>query len=561
MNVSERSLSNASIRRAAGLVVSLGALLATLPSPDTLACAEPPTPPDPNPQLISTVLPDRTIVREGETVTFFLATTNFGEAWRSPPFRADNTRIEHDFQPRLVRFAVPPPEGDCFDPSNVTDLGPVPAEWTRTLTLDDAYSPYADGPAAAVVTATLTVPEDTGASYGIQARLVSRAHAVELIPNRSAVSRDIHYENEAQTCVLITGADDPVMLPSARFSRQVNAGAAGDWVHTQVVVDRNGYEPTDELRVVVERENVTDPIDLFPIEPNQLVDGGVVLHGDSAAIDMACGLHYPCFVGMANRLHVTIYDGDFPVWRSQATYQHGIGEACVARAPAAHLEVLEVSGALNAAGELTDCGDVEMYVRAYGRNPTIGSRWRDLDMWLGFPEGVEILDVSRPHHHDNPMDSHEHPEHELYADADVFIEGSELFVHAPELEHRFHRGAWVTPTKFDDLLEVEVRIRIPQALLAELDSFDFFGPWVVGYLDRKLYSDVGDEFSLPIRHGGDTVFPGLGGLSSRGCEEHEVAPGDIRTGTGEVRPGSRTLGVRGHLLGEDRTVRHEASRR
>ncbi|MEM7248921.1 MAG: hypothetical protein AAF533_26550 [Acidobacteriota bacterium] len=535
-------------------LIALAALVSVSPGPSPVRSCQlpptPPTPPDtPNPQMLTSLLPVRPIMQRGDEVSFTMGVTNYGDPWRSPSaFYTDDTRVTVDFEARLVRFHETPPEGDCHDPSNIIDLGPLEATWQTLVELDDGYSPGADEDVAWAGRAEVEVElPDEGGDYGILATVHAYAMVTETYQTDwggGTAEREIAWDSTSESCAIILENVPP--FPTAHFEDQINAALAGDWVPMQLVVERNGYEPVDELRVVVTRENPTDPIDLFPVEPAELIGDGSIVSAERSVFEMACGLHFPCFPGMANRLHATIYDGDFPVYLSEWTQPFGLGEACVLRAPLAYMDLLEVEGAVHG-DSFTDCGDVEVELAAWARNPTIGGVLRDPELYMAFPEGTEILWVSEPHHHDNPLDDVTPTAGALLADADVVIDGRHLHVFGADVPDRFVDGV-AAPEVFYDMLEFEVRVRFPQEMLAEIDELEFWGPWVLGYMGGRLRSDVGAIHRYPVIHGGgglagDPTFPGTG-RDPRACTDHEVEPGDIRTGDGTSRSGVRTLSAR-----------------
>ncbi|MEM7244992.1 MAG: hypothetical protein AAF533_06580 [Acidobacteriota bacterium] len=442
------------------------------------ACQNPPTVEG---TITANVIAHQVFAQPGDLVPITVTATNFGDVFQDPPSYADGRFVFVDWTIRGVQLANP---DDSCQAADAVDLGRVEFEETlpALAVLDDAYSPFADEPTSLSWTAYLVVPEADGLDA---IRVEVRAHDGW----GGTGSTDV-------TCIRVSSS--PLEGPTASFESPVIGGASGTVVPFEILVERNDYPTERPLRLVVERENPTDPVDLFPIEPAQLAGEGILIDGDSARIGMTCGLHFPCFVGMANRLHLRLMDGDGVVWESRVEQPDGSGEACVSEARLAHFELLEVDGG-PPTGSLIPGRDNEIVVRGYLRNPTVGSRMEGGFLGFGLPEGVELVDY-RFHHHDNPLDAVDPTPAELENRlAELLDRGDQVIVHVPWLEHRFVEVTSGPPI-FLDLFEVDLRLRVsPEAIMAAGDALDLPGPIARGVLGGSLRQQENEGVSIPVQ--------------------------------------------------------------
>ncbi|MEM7246042.1 MAG: hypothetical protein AAF533_11915 [Acidobacteriota bacterium] len=403
--------------------------------------------PQNNAAVTCNVVAQTSMASAGETIDFHYTVTVYGDPLIEPPVYTDDSWILMWFHAVSVPLHVSAELGGCTDEGNrrvglalaVNDPQPEP------FTLDDAYSPFADGPTSHSGSFSVTMPDLEGdwAVVGI----------VEIL----ALSGVSFQASLSEGCVLLV-PEDGDNTPTAQFTAPLASAPGGTALPFEIQVERNGYRPERPLRLVVERANPADPVDLFPIEPAAIAGEGLVITGDSATIEMTCGLHFPCFVGMSNDLHLKLLDGELVVFESKLTHGSGAGEAGVGEAPMAKVELLEIEG-----GSLQRGRDAEILLRLYARNPAVGAPLEDVVMTLGLPAGTELLESSL-HHHDNPLDAVDPAPGDLVAAATLTHEGDLIRVEAERVDHRFIDVPSAPPI-FWDLLEADLRLRIPASAL------------------------------------------------------------------------------------------------
>ncbi|MEM7245426.1 MAG: hypothetical protein AAF533_08780 [Acidobacteriota bacterium] len=476
-------------------VPCLGVAAWALTAITVAACGSPPVPPN-DAVLACDVMISPTVVTPGGTVEVTMTVTNYGDPFDDPPYRVDDRFIIMGSRVLLDR---PPSESDICNPWGSTStvrraLSLHSGYWEATL--DDAYSPDADDPVTWSETFSVEIPED-----------VDDRSILEVGLEVHSVRGGYPFNCYAMECLQVE--EEPSEVPHATFVDPVGMGASGASVPFVIEVERNGWAPERPLRLVVRRENTRDALDLFPIEPAELAEEGLVITGESARVEMTCGLHFPCFVGMANRLHLELLDGDDVVWESRVGHPDGSGEACVADTTLAHLELLSVDGG-SPTRALSPYRDHEIVVRGLLRNPAVGARMEEPSLSFSLPPGVEVLD-HRLYHHDNPLDDVTPSEDALA------IQGAMLVVEpsgravatAPWLEHRFVETTEAPPV-FVDLFEVELRLHVPSELLVT-SGRELVLPGVEAraVLGDRVRERVTDALRLPIDAGIDLEPPRL----------------------------------------------------
>ncbi|MEM7244898.1 MAG: hypothetical protein AAF533_06110 [Acidobacteriota bacterium] len=459
-------------------------LIATLlSSPLAQACEDPPT--DTTvPNLVGNLLVNPTRIVPGETVEITLAVTNFGPAGAVPPAYQDDQPIDVHLE-LLLRHDPTDQDLPCIF------LNPEPLRYGERdwhVELDDAYSPHADEPVSWTETVTFRIPE-TDAE-----RLEVRMGAFGVLPHQHVFfARCLEIEHE------------PTSSPHATFTTPLGMGPSGGSVPLEIHVDRNGYDPTRPLQLVVERENISNPLDLFPITPEPLLEGGVTILEEQSTIELSCGLHFPCYVGMANNLHVKLLDEDTVVWESRLSRPDGLAEACVSASPLVQYELVSVDGGPPA--PLPSGVDTEVVVRAYARNPSVGATMHDLRLDLDLPAGV-TLQEHWLHHHDNPLDRARPTRDELTAAAQLTENDGHLHVTASRLEHRFVDVA-AGPPIFWDLLEADLTLRISGGLLRPGKRLVLPGFTLQAELGGRAREARSDDLVLGVA-GGLTFEPPVG---------------------------------------------------
>ncbi|MEM7247757.1 MAG: hypothetical protein AAF533_20640 [Acidobacteriota bacterium] len=465
------------------LTVLAGWLAAALPA---AACQDPPTN---QATIAANVVVTPTIAAPGETVTVTLVVTNFGDPLAPIPVVNNDMGVAVSAEATLARKIS---EARVCELWNLDTIATMRDDhFLDHVWLDDAYSAHADEPTTWSTSYPITIPEDA---------LLNGADilSVEL---RAVTAWPFGLVGVDVICIQIS--DEPSTTPHATFVQGVSAGASGTQVPFEIHVERNGYAPERPLRLVVERENPSDPTDLFPVTPSQLVGEGMEIRGERAQVEMTCGLHFPCFVGMVNALHLKLMDGDFVVWESRITQPDGLAEACVNEAPLAYYELVSVNG--GDPGPLTAGEDNTIVVRAYGRNPAVGDPMTDVQLWAGFPPGCEVRDHYL-HYHDNPLDSVEPSEGEMTpTDAVIFDYGDIFAIHYPSLDHRFVHFPSGPPV-FRDLLEVDLTVHVPSNLLEAGTDFFLPGALIQSRLGGALRTDQANDLLLPVVERGPIIL-------------------------------------------------------
>ncbi|MEM7245425.1 MAG: hypothetical protein AAF533_08775 [Acidobacteriota bacterium] len=454
------------------------------------ACQGPPWPPGSGASLACDVMLSSSRVTPGDTVEITLTVTNFGDPFLEPPHRTDDAFVLINVDVRLgIHWVLDQP----YQCQSFRESRRLFNEYWE-VTLDDATSPHADGPVTWTETIEITLPEDVEDGEFFYVDFSASSPSLDCCDMRRCLPVE---EGSSET-------------PNATFVQPLGMGASGSSVPFVIEVERNGWEPGRPLRLVVERENARDPVDLFPIAPAELTEGGVEILGESARVEMSCGLHFPCFVGMANRLHLELRDGDDVLWASRLTAPEGSGEACVAEATLAHFELLSIDGG-PPTRPLTRFSDHEVVVRGLLRNPAIGARLEEPSMVFTLPEGVELLGHEL-YHHDNPLDDH------LPAPSELRVDGGELVVGpsgrvtatAPWLEHRFIVNR-TGPAVFVDLFEAELRLRVPAEVLVRAgEALVLPGVEARAVLGGCVRERVTDALHVPIVDGSELEPPRVG---------------------------------------------------
>ncbi|MEM7244386.1 MAG: hypothetical protein AAF533_03530 [Acidobacteriota bacterium] len=492
-------------RRLVRIGVAASLLVATLSSP-ALACQDLPTG---NTVLAVNLLSSVSQAEPGQEVELSYTFSHFGDPLLDPPFRTDGAHVTSGLIARLVTLDELPPEGDCVDRDNVlrtelldisegnplvVDTGPLIVNYPegQAITLDqifdDPYSPKAVNPTGLTGSTTLTMPAGS-----VGQALMVKLHVFSRYPIGTTGTSWGIAATSTEACILLS--DGPSETPQATFTRPLTSAEGGSAVPFEIVVDRGDYPAERPLRLVVERENPADPVDLFPIEPATLTADGVLIEGDEARVHMNCGLHFPCFVGMSNRLHLKLLDGDFVVYESRLLDPAGRGEAGVSEAPLAHLEVVAIDG--SSEGRLQWGRDAEVLLRAYARNPAVGvdASLTDVLMQWELPEGWELLDHWL-HHHDNPLDDVTPSRNALTANARLQQVGGRVEVSSDVVRHRFvtHPSG---PPIFWDLLEADLLVRVPASALAS-DTLVVPGLEVTGQHGEIRREGSTEELVLPV---------------------------------------------------------------
>ncbi|MEM7246488.1 MAG: thrombospondin type 3 repeat-containing protein [Acidobacteriota bacterium] len=237
-------------------------------------------------------------------------------------------------------------------------------------------------------------------------------------------------------------------------SQCAQAGASLDY---ELVVQRTDAVGSTSLRARVIRENTSDPLDLFPIDPPELVTEGIVLPMvDEAVVEFTCGLHGPCFAGMSNALHVVLENAvtGEEVFDSRDGIPEGAGRATVDSAALASWELLAIEDA-GGNGALESCEAGVVRLRVIARNPYLGSEITDVMLDIDIPAELALLGWEL-HHHDNPMDEHVSTPEELAASGTVVERPGGLEIAVDRIVSRFDTRPFEPPLLFADMFEVDL---------------------------------------------------------------------------------------------------------
>ncbi|MEM7244993.1 MAG: hypothetical protein AAF533_06585 [Acidobacteriota bacterium] len=435
-----------------------------------------------------------------------MSVTNYGDPLAEPPIYLDDSPVQIGAR---VHFGLGVMLDTCERTSGDDLALELGQDWL--VQLDDAHSPYANGPVTWMTTFPVEVPEDLQAGRVL----------IELRARNQLT--DVTCEDTA--CAQVR--ETPTFLPHAEFVSPIGQGVSGGSASFEIQVHRNDYDVNRPLQLVVESENPADPRDVFPVSPAALTDTGVSIVGPSARIEMNSSFPIPCSVGTENELHLKLMDGPVVVWDSRVTQPDGAGAACVGEAPLAHYELVSVND--GPPGPLVAHQDNEIVVRAYGRNPAVGMAMEDVALWIPRPDGVELLE-SWVHFHDNPLDEVDPSRDELTAHGAVIEQDDEwLRVRHDRIDHRFLTDV-TDPPIFHDLFQADLRLRISARVLRSESELVLPGALFLGRQVGRVRHEVAGDLVIPTDDSGMVFEPPQLGLPEEGRSPSPRAS-DVRRGS------------------------------
>lgn len=374
-------------------------------------------------------------------------------------------------------FAQRPTGSGCLPTGELVPSMIEPAA-ALIVQLDDAWSPAAEEPTGLRQVFRIT-PSVAWPAYVITV---------------TAVTLDDTLRGcTVSTCVAVMASGDPP-LPTAEFVGPVMAGDGGALLPFDLLVHRNGYEPTHPLRVVVTPSNESDPIDIFPIDPPDLTDAsrGMIVTQEDELVHFTCHCHFPCFVGASNVYEVSLID---TVTTARVWNRTFVGKSLVDRAPLALVEKVEIIDA-NGDGVIEACEGAQVHVRLIGRHPFANAPMTDMHMDLPLPAGVTVANWSL-HFHDNPMDLVDPLPAELVATGIVTPGPTNFIVDTSRVAHRYETISSHPPV-FKDMVEAELLLDIAPGALAAPGSLDFAGFTVSGVVTGIPRLETAPTVSIPI---------------------------------------------------------------
>jgi hypothetical protein len=469
------------MKRSAALTTALVAVAHLTSSPPARACQNPPS-------VACDLVPQATVVAQGASFVVHFTVTNLQPGRGSPP--GPPTRVLDDLPFVITARAstaipVDPGTRSCYVPQP-PDEQPIDPQVVMVV-LDDALSATADD--ATTWSGTFTVTPATSAD----AYMVQVTAASEDIDGDTIVERQC----STSTCVRAVPNPSAAPLPSADFEEPLQLGDSGSVVPFSLRVHRNGYDPSRPLTVRVIPENWSDAADIFPIDPPELAAFGVTVAGDEVLVPFRCTMHYPCFVGVTNVYHVSLWDGPVELWNSQYETYGGIAAARVDRAALARMEVVDVTPD-SGGSQLVACEHGGVHLRLFARNPWMAS-FDDVQLALDVPQGL-VLVSSDMHFHDNPMDMTTPTPAELAAAGTPALAAGRFTVDVPTIAWRYESDG-LSPPIFDDLFEVELRLETAPDGLDAADPLAFSGLMVTGTAAGSARAETTPPLSLPVAPG------------------------------------------------------------
>lgn len=460
------------------------------------ACQDPPNVP-------CDLTPAVSVVSAGESFDVIFTMTNLG----IDPTTGFPLPAADDLDFTIEVSAGGPFGGGCnrqFYPLAMSIDPPGPLQ----VQLDDAWSPAADEP-----TTFRQVFRVTPLEYSERYMVTVRAYASDP-PTGGGRSCTV------SACVSNPPPDAPPQ-PWAAFVEPVQSGDGGEHLPFDLMVHRDGYDPSHPLRVAVVPTNASDPIDIFPMTPPELADTtrGVIVTGEDEIVHFECHCHFPCFVGASNLYRVYIYDDvtDVRLWSSSY-----VGKALVDRAPLALLELVDIVDA-SGNGALEACEPGQIHLRLIGRHPFANVPMDDMRLDLPLPAGVTPSSWSL-HFHDNPMDAVVPLPAELTATGTVTPGPTNFVVETSRVAYRYETVP-SRPAVFQDMFEVELLLDVAPGALAQ-GSLDFAGFRVDGMVSGIPRFEVAPTVSLAIGPGSASEVSAPGRMPLRMQPDKETLTWD-----------------------------------
>ena len=467
-------MSHTLFRPSLGLIAAAIAAI-TYPPPPADACQK-------LPLVECHVSADPSVITGPTPVRVDFSVTNFPVSAPYPPPFLDDLNFDVSVAQRDNWFCS---TGATGPPAGPVDIEPN----SYSVELDEAFSPFADEP----VTDTRTITVTPSEPLGLFAIEVSACGDVDGVPP---------CERQCTVHACVTPLDHELQenKPYAEFVSPSNTGAAGSRVPFALRVRRNGYAPGTPLTVVVTPTNFSDPSDLFPISPPDLTSSGRVVTGDEALIEFACDLPYPCFRGVANTYHVSIYDGPNVVWTSW-WFAPSLAYVVVDDAPLARQELVAIDDG-GGDGALTVGEEGTIHLRLYGRNPHFGDALLAARLETALPAGLTVASYDL-HHHDNPLDRVDPTPAQLAATGTVDLSAG-FAVDTASIDARFQGDPpFPPPEVFRDLYEVELLLATPLGGFPAPVELRFPGVTLSGTSAAGPVAATSDELVVLVAPGTD----------------------------------------------------------
>jgi hypothetical protein len=389
--------------------------------------------------------------------------------------------LDFTIEVRVSEAFLEPGRNTCFsqgNPLSATSDPPTPL----VIQLDDAWSPAADEPSSFRQVFRIT-PGSPASAYSITVSAVG----TDGLSSRAC---------SVTTCIETVDTGD-APHPWAEFVDPVKFGDGGEILPFDLLVHRNGYDPTHPLRVVVVPVNESDPIDIFPVSPADLTDftRGQLVTQEDELVRFTCHCHFPCYVGAANAYLVRLIDsvtGEYLWWSEH------VGRALVDRAPLALVELVEITDA-SGNGTLEACEAAQVHVRLIGRNPFANAAMDDMRLDLPLPPGVTVASWSL-HFHDNPMDAVLPLPADLVATGTVTPGPTNFIVDTSRVAWRYETVSSHPPV-FKDMFEAELLLDVAADALGAPGSLEFAGFQVSGIAATIPRSEIAPTLAIPIGPG------------------------------------------------------------